>query len=232
MIRTARRTLAMAVGLVGLLLLVPGFGALPAASPSGVRTTASGDESVAISVGTAFAFTPSDFEVTPGDNVTVTVTQLDSVQHTFTLLGAANFTFNQTDSAGVITAFLAKHPPLVSLNISGTPGTTVSKTFRAPSLGVYEYLCLVTGHFQSGMWGLMGSGVAVGPPETGNSVPWALYVITGVIVILVILAIVLGFVVGQREGARYEMPPERLGYPEPLAPSTPPSGRDPPGPGH
>jgi uncharacterized cupredoxin-like copper-binding protein len=231
MIRTARRTLALAVVLAAVLVVVPWLGSVHAASPSGVRTTAGG-QSVALSVGTALLFTPNSFEVTPGENVTVTVTQLDDLQHTFTLLSAANFTFNQTDSSGAISAFLAKHPPLVNLNISGTTGATVSATFRAPPLGVYEYLCLVPGHFQSGMWGLMGSGVAVGPPSSTTSVPWALYVITGVIVILVIVAIVLGFVVGQREGARYEMPPERLGYPEPPGPSTPPSDPDRPGPGH
>ena len=36
---------------------------------------------------------------------------------------------------------------------------------------------------------------------------------------LTVIAIVLGFVVGRRKGSEFEMPPERLGYPEPSAPS-------------
>jgi len=49
----------------------------------------------------------------------------------------------------------------------------------------------------------------------------ALFIIIGTIVSLVVIALVLGFVVGRRKGAEHEMPPERLGYPEPLAPGEP-----------
>lgn len=216
---------ALLVGLAGL----QGIGA-SVPSPSFVHTSGS-TQSVSLSVDTSsgsFAFVPSSFEVTPGDTVTVTVTQLGTLVHTFTLSPAANYSFDpSTNSTGDLLAFFAAHKPLASVNISGTPGATTSVTFTAPATGVYEFVCLEPGHFQSGMYGFMGSGVSVGGGSTAQ-VPVGLYIIAGVIVVLVVLAIVLGFVVGQRKGSRYEMPPERLGYPEPPAPGeTPPPARPP-----
>jgi len=58
------------------------------------------------------------------------------------------------------------------------------------------------------------SAASVGPGE-------AVFIIVGTIVALTVIAIVLGFVVGRRRGSSEEMPPERLGYPEPLVPSEP-----------
>ncbi|MCI4365916.1 MAG: hypothetical protein L3K10_07675, partial [Thermoplasmata archaeon] len=49
----------------------------------------------------------------------------------------------------------------------------------------------------------------------------AVFIIVGTIVVLTVIAIVLGFVVGRRRGAVHEMPPERLGYPEPRLPTEP-----------
>ncbi|MGI0054034.1 MAG: hypothetical protein ACRECR_07270, partial [Thermoplasmata archaeon] len=95
-----------------------------------------------------------------------------------------------------------------------------------PPLGTYEFVCEIPGHFQAGMFGFMGSGVAVGAPA-GPPVPTGLYIITGVIVGLVVIAIALAFVVGKRRGDTDRMPPERLGYPEPKDPSDA-AGRPPP----
>jgi plastocyanin len=223
--QSSRRTIAGALLLVALLLLVPLAGQVRATGPAAAR--ANGAESVKITVGSAFAFSPSSFEVTPGDQVTISVEQLDGVEHTFALSPIANFSFDTSNSSQDLLTFFAAHPPLVYFHINGsTAGAIQTATFTAPPLGVYEYVCTIAGHFQAGMWGKMGSGVAVGPPP-GPSVPVALYIITGVIVALVVLAIVLGFIVGKREGARHEMPPERLGYPEPGAPPLP-GGRSPP----
>ena len=73
------------------------------------------------------------------------------------------------------------------------------------------------------MSGLLGSGEAPGSLSTSNGPGAPVYIISGTIVGLVILALVLGFVVGKRRGAAEEMPPERLGYPEPAkAPTQPP----------
>lgn len=202
------------------MVLIPVAATLQGSSAAPVRGQAS--ESVTVTVGTAFAFSPSSFEVTPGDTITLTVENLDSAQHTFTLSSVTNYSFTSSNTTTDLANFFTAHPPLVYVNVNATPGWKQTVTFTAPRLGTYEYVCEVPGHFQAGMWGLMGSGVSVGPPP-GPGLPFGLYIIAGVIVILVVVAIVLGFVVGKREGAKYEMPPERLGYPEP-SPSNPPSG--------
>jgi len=80
------------------------------------------------------------------------------------------------------------------------------------------------------MYGFLGVGVNVGPPP-GPPIPWGVYYIAGGVTILVVSAIVAGFVVGKREGSKYEMPPERLGYPEPkeVDGPAPAGGSTPPG---
>ncbi len=181
--------------------------------------------SLTVTVGTALSFTLSGDEVTPGDTVTVTIVQTSDVQHTFTLLGATDFKFNwsssSADSGSHIMGFLAQHPPLVNVSIPGTPGTLPPVQFVAPPFGLYEYLCLIPGHFQAGMWGILGSGEPGSGGATANTGPGApVFIIAGTIASLVVIAIVLGFVIGRRKGSAHEMPPERLGYPEPSSPPT------------
>lgn len=220
--------LSLALALLLVLLAVPSVRGWTVTSPQVVH--ADGSTSVLVTVGTAFAFTPSSFQVTPGEHVTLTVENLASLTHTFTLSDVANFSFNPSvNTTADLVSFFAAHPPLVYVAINDTPGWSQTVNFTAPPLGTYEYVCEITGHFQAGMYGFMGSGVSVGAAP-GPSVPFGLYIITGVIVGLVVIAIVLGFVIGKREGDRHEMPPERLGYPEPPGGSPPagPSGPPPP----
>jgi plastocyanin len=210
--------LALLLALVGLPLTAN----LRASNPEVLHPD--GSVSLTVTVGTALAFTPADFEVQPGQTVILTVENLATESHTFTLSDVANWSFSSSNSTNDLVSFFAAHPPLVYVAINATAGWKQVVNFTAPKLGTYEYVCEINGHFQGGMYGFMGSGVAVGPPPP-PPIPVGLYIIVGVIVSLVVLAIVLGFVVGQREGARHEMPPERLGYPEPAPPETPPPQR-------
>lgn len=185
-----------------------------------IETALGTPASLTFSVGGAYAFAPNEAEVAPGANVTVTVDLSGSYQHTFTLSPISNFTFNASDSAGHLMTFFALHHPLINLSITNSVTTG---NFTAPTeIGVYQFVCLAAGHFQSGMWGLLGVGMAppsIGTTSLGPGAP--VYIIVGTISGLVILALVLGFVFGRREGARHEMPPERLGYAEPKMPSGP-----------
>ncbi|MCI4345654.1 MAG: hypothetical protein L3K07_02715 [Thermoplasmata archaeon] len=199
--------------LVGALPLATAFAPNGASPETGYRGHAT--DSLGVSVTDTFVFTPETMMAkAPGDNVTITVTQLGSTLHTFTLSSVTNYTFPSSDSTASLQAYLAAHHPLVNLTIQGTTGYTASATFTAPPLGVYEYVCLESGHFQAGMIGFFGSGVSPAAPA-GPGAPVGVYIIAGVVVSLVVLALVLGFVVGKREGSKHEMPPERLGYPEP-----------------
>lgn len=183
---------------------------------------ATGSTSLTVTVGTALGFTLSTDELTPGANITLTIVQTsDEVAHTFTLSNVAGQTFPTTDTTNDLLTFLATHPPLVNISIPGTQGTFTS-TFTAPPYGEYAYFCLIPGHFPQ-MYGILGSG------EPGSSVsvddgPGAVvFYIGGSVAALVVVAIVLGFVVGKRRGSHDEMPPERLGYPEPAGVDAPKS---------
>jgi plastocyanin len=205
------------------LLLVLWAGGVHAASPAVVRGHA--NVSVTVTVSNVFKFSPDNFEVMPGDQVTLNLEQLDGEQHTFALSSATNFSFTSANGSNDILTFFHAHPPLAYAQFNMSAGEIQTRSFVAPKLGVYEFVCTLSGHYAAGMFGLMGSGVTVGSPP-GPAVPTGLYLIAGGIVGLVVLAIVLGFVVGRREGAKHEMPPERLGYAEPPAATS--SGSPPP----
>ncbi|HEV2520087.1 MAG TPA: hypothetical protein VGX00_05640 [Thermoplasmata archaeon] len=218
---------ASALGCVFLVLLWTWVGgATIGATPHGARAaltqSASAVDWINVTVTDQFHFTLtsaplSAAEITPGDMVHVSVQQLGTATHTFTLSPTANFQFPSSDGTSDLDAYFSAHPPLVSVNVSATTGSIVTANFTAPPLGEYEYVCLSAGHFNFGMWGILGSGEAGtgagAAPYNGPGAP--VFIISGTITSLVIIALVLGFVVGKRRGATDEMPPERLGYREP-----------------
>ena len=223
--RWGRFFAAVAVVLVvGVYLGVPAF-AQPA--HSAVAATPGGTESLSVSASAPFHFSTSVTELAPGENVTVTLTNLDVLAHTWTLASTANYQIPDSYTPDQLSAFFVAHPPLASFNFSTTQGGIVDGMFMAPSTGWYEFVCVEPGHFQEGMYGFLAFGeplpgnLTVSAPNMGPGA--AVFIIVGTIVSLVVIAVVLGFIVGQRRGQGEEMPPERLGYPEPdvKTPSTP-----------
>jgi plastocyanin len=212
---------AIAFGTV-LSLCLLGLGAATG-SPALERIASSGtSNSLTVTVGSAFAFTLSTSEVTPGANVTVSIVQTDDVGHTFTLSSVAGYTFDDSNTTSDLQAFFAAHPPLVNFTIPAGEATYTTY-FTAPAFGLYEYVCLVPGHFQAGMRGFLGSGEPGSSAAADTGPGAAVFIIGGTIAALVVIAIVLGFVIGRRRGSHDEMPPERLGYPEPPSDPRPPS---------
>ena len=212
----ARAVIALLlVAMVLAISLIPAWTtAAHPARASSVRTEANGVDFLNVTVSDELTFATSLGEIQPGDSVHVVVTQLGTAAHSFTLSPTAGYTFPSTDTAGDLDAYFASHTPLVNLQIGTTLGEKDYGNFTAPPLGVYEFVCTQPGHFPS-MSGLLGSGEAPGSLSTSNGPGAPVFIISGVIVGLVVLALVLGFVVGKRRGAAEEMPPERLGYPEP-----------------
>ncbi|HXQ95244.1 MAG TPA: hypothetical protein VN864_08800 [Thermoplasmata archaeon] len=212
----------LVVALVLTIGLVPSLsGSRGSAPSSGVRTDANGVDFLNVSVSNDLTFATNINEVQPGDSVHVVVTQLGNIPHTFTLSPTAGFTFPSTDSSGDLSSYFSAHTPLVNVQISATTGATAFANFTAPPVGVYEYVCTQTGHFPS-MAGLIGSGESPGSLTSNNGPGAPVYIIAGTIVVLVVIALVLGFVVGKRRGSADEMRPERLGYPEPRTTAEPP----------
>ncbi len=231
---------ASALGLVFLLLLWTWVGgaAVAASHPPTTRaltTSASTDDWINVTVTDALAFTIttaplSADEITPGDTVHVTLTQLATTPHTFTLSPTPGFQFPNSDSTQDLLTYFGTNHPLVNLSVDATQGDVVTANFTAPTVGEYQYVCLEPAHFTAGMWGILGSGEAGtgagSAPYSGPGAP--VFIISGTITALVIIALVLGFVIGKRRGSSDEMPPERLGYPEPPVSPPLPGGAPPP----
>lgn len=149
------------------------------------------------------------------------------VSHTFTLLNWSNRQIPSSFTTANIGTLIYQHGVLVNLS-EPTEGSTAYGTFTSPAApGYYEFVCMVSGHFTLGMWGFVAFGEGLPANISfGGGLPGpglAVFIIVGTVVTLTVLAIVLGFVFGQRRGSEHEMPPERLGYPEPSTPKPLPS---------
>ena len=208
----------LAVVLIGAVTV--GLGGVRTAIANPVANAATGTVDVTASNG--FAFTPNSFEQVP-TNATVTVVFTDGSDeaHTFSIIGKQGWVIPSSyDAAQIDTLAYGTSPPaLYNANVSSS-GQQVTGTFQSPSApGWYEFVCTEPGHFTAGMYGFIAFGMSLPANLTVSSgVPGpgaVLYIIIGGIVSLVVIALVLGFIVGRRKGSQHEMAPERLGYPEP-----------------
>ncbi len=172
-------------------------------------------------------------------NTTIAVTFFnddDSTPHTFTILNASGVQIPDpaTYSNAALDHLLSRYGTLVNISASSNAYGPASNITPVADPSWYEFFCVEEGHFQQGMFGFIAFGEQL-PPNvsfaSGSPGPGlAVFIIIGTIVSLTVLAIILGFVVGRREGSQHEMPPERLGYPEPPGsePPAPTPPREPP----
>jgi plastocyanin len=236
----------VAAWLLAIALVLGATAVLITAVPVRAQTLdAAGMSSFSITaVSVSAGFSPNTIEnVATGANVSITFTDADTTAHTFTIWGvqgtvvANPTTISEAELNKLVYGNGVK--PLANLNLSGSDQNTGSVNVAAP--GWYEFMCMEPGHFQAGMYGFIAFGESLPPnlsvssPNTGPGA--AVFIIVGTIVSLVVIAVALGFIVGRRRGSEFEMPPERLGYPEPPAPTSggppneplPPTGGSPPG---
>jgi len=218
--RGARRAALAAV--VAIVLVGGGVAALVGTAPlraaSEIRDASSG--SIAVTADPSYTFTPNAFQQVPlNATITVTFTDADTVGHTFSILKRQGVVIPSSTSEGALSQLFTTYGALFTYALNGS-GDQFTGTFQSPAAaGWYEFVCQEPGHFQNGMYGFIAFGevlpgnVTVTAPDTNPGV--AVFIIVGTIVALVVIALVLGFVVGRRRGSTYEMPPERLGYPEP-----------------
>jgi len=215
---------AIAVGVVALLLVgALANGQVVGNARANAVVTVSASTFVVNATGT-FSFSPSKIQNVPtNQTVTVSFSNYDTsgAPHTFTIIGCEGINFPTTaNPSDYINGSKCAKAPLV--NVVSSSSTPMNVPFPAPATGWYEFLCTQSGHLYQGMRGYIAFGMdlptnlTTGGPDTGPGL--AVFIIVGTIVALTVIAIVLGFVVGRREGGQHEMPPERLGYPEPLSP--------------
>jgi plastocyanin len=211
--RSRALSVALAVILVG-----GGLAILTEIAPArGQGVVIDTSSSLAVTAAAPYKFVSSTYQQLPTNTtINVTFTDADTLAHTFSILDREGVVIPSTADLGQL---FSKYGSLVSINASG-PGNYPG-TFKSPGPGWYEFVCLEPGHFQSGMYGFIGFGINLPSNLTVSAASTApgvgVFIISGTIVALVVIALVLGFVVGRRRGAEFEMPPERLGYAEPAA---------------
>ena len=220
-----RVALAVVLGFLTVTGALSGLDAVHVAQAQGLSTAATNSLSVtAISGG--FAFTPNEFQnIAPNATVFVNFTDASAAPHTFTIIGKEGWVIPLNIEPSEFDQLVFGHSPAPTYNINASGAGTFPGSFTSPPTGWYEFVCTEPGHFTSGMYGFIAFGMNL-PANltvtTANEGPGAaLFIIIGTIVALVVIALVLGFVVGRRKGAQHEMPPERLGYPEPQGSQTP-----------
>ena len=236
-VRRAGRT-AWAVG-ISVALLLAAFGSNGVAREAAASTVVDTSSTITVTATNAFAFSPNYVSGLP-TNTSLTVNFIngdtDKLAHTFTLLGCPNVAIPlKGRNAYNVSAYVNGTKcgaPLVNLVPAVEHAKSVS--FAAPNTSEwFEFVCTEPGHLEKGMLGFFAFGTAVVPVNYTvipglSGAGTAVFIIVGTIVTLTVIAIVLGFVVGRREGGVHEMPPERLGYAEPGSPPLPNARAPPP----
>jgi len=219
-----RRVLALLLGILTVTGAFVGLDAVRAAEAQGLSTATT--SSIAVTTTTSTTFSPNEFQdVAPNTTVTVAITDASAEAHTFTIIGKQGWVIPPAITPTAFDQLVYGSSPAVVFNYNVSSAGTVTVTFTSPPTGWYEFVCTEPGHFTSGMYGFIAFGMnlpqnlTVTSPNEGPGA--ALFIIIGTIVTLVVITLVLGFVVGRRKGAQHEMPPERLGYPEPPANGAP-----------
>ncbi len=179
------RTFLIAGAVVGLvaLPLALGFGPTTPSGPPELVPATTID--ISVQATSALAFVPDVLDVVTGALVQLVVIQEASIPHTFVLSPVANFTIPANDTSAQLFAYFDAHPPLVNLSLPGTPGARAYANFTAPSVGTYEFVCEIPGHFQSGMHGTLVSSASA--PSSGTSTPFTptVLIVLGVAVAVV-----------------------------------------------
>ncbi len=118
----------------------------------------------------ALAASPTSYPVT----LDVFLTNLGALGHTFTVVPTPGLNLTPQN----FTTYLGAHTPLTNATIAASSGATVWANFSVPGPGVYQYICVVAGHFAAGMYGYLYVGVpppaAPTPPSTAIVQEWVL----------------------------------------------------------
>ncbi len=94
---------------------------------------------------TDFAFTPNEFSVPAGQEITVHITHDGTVAHNFIVMKSGTEAGDMFDEAD---------QPNIYWEMDLQPGDSKTVTFTTPEQpGTYQVLCGMAGHLQSGMVG-------------------------------------------------------------------------------
>jgi uncharacterized cupredoxin-like copper-binding protein len=98
-----------------------------------------------------FAFSPSEWTVAAGEEVTIELENHGSVVHEFVILQPGVEISSEAELPAKEEELLADFVYWESEWIK--PGQSKTKTFTAPEAGVYQVICAIATHFSAGMTG-------------------------------------------------------------------------------
>jgi plastocyanin len=143
-------------------LLVVGALALPL--PSALGRTGSFENpattgSITVAAVKDYGYQPDAFQEVPTNaTITVTFTDDDVLQHSFTISSREGFVIPTSYTTTQLDQLFTTYPALFSALVNAS-GDQVVGTFHSPSTpGWYEFVCNVSGHFQDGMYGFIAFG--------------------------------------------------------------------------
>jgi len=203
-VRIAKRRITVALAIAVLLAGFPLASTVPFPGTGNRSGIASAQRDVFVNLTTrGLRFVPDTFQVDPGDVVHVRITQGEAVVHTFTQ-GKEKDRVLPTSWSNEELHDYFRNNNLTDVEIPPTVGAVVWANFTAPAqVGRYEYVCLIAGHFQAGMYGFMQVGTP--PPAEGLS-PLAVAGIAGAAIVLAVAALALALRARKRKAG--PKPPE------------------------
>ncbi len=173
-------------------------------------------DSLTVAATNDYGYQPSTFEQIP-TNATVNVTMTDdsNLPHTLTIIGKEGWVVPASISATDFSNLVFGHSPPIMFNLNvSSSGDVASGSFQSPGPGWYEFVCTVSGHFQSGMYGFIAFGENFPANLTSNSRVGVGGGNLGLIEAggggAVAVAVILVIVVWRRRHPGHRMPPESL----------------------
>jgi uncharacterized cupredoxin-like copper-binding protein len=165
--RTLRRAAlaSLAVSLLLLAVVLPLVAPVARASHAGqelgqphVSAAPAGTSHVNVTINTsaAPAFVPNAIHATVGQNLTITLNNNGTYNHTFTLSSNGTEQFPLNWSPTQLSAYFTAHPPLVNVTMPAHSTSTVNLSVNSTlSGGHFEFVSLVPYQFQAGLYGFL-----------------------------------------------------------------------------
>ena len=183
-----------------LLLLSGAVAGLPSLSPRGSVAATGATGTIVVNATGDYGYQPADFQRVPVDaNITVTFTDDSVLAHSFTISSREGVVIPVAYTPTQLNDYFVTYPPMLSIYANSSGAQTVA-TFHSPTdPGWYEFVCLVSGHFQMGMYGFIAFGENLPPnltahPRTGLGGPLTLpaeAVIGGSIAVVAVAGLLL-----------------------------------------
>ncbi len=209
----------VAVGVV--LLLLGGILACPVSPsppPTATSVAALATGAINVTATSDYGYQPDTFQQVPIDaNITVTFKDSDVLQHSFTISTREGFVIPTSYTPTQLNQLFENYPAMYSRLLNGSGEQSVG-TFQSPvAPGWYEFVCNVSGHFQSGMYGFIAFGESLPanltPPSRVGLGAGNVSALEAGSILAILLVAGLGLVVWRRRRSPSRMSPEVPGNP-------------------